>query len=230
MRLIADRVVNWSESSAPGEVTTEKVYLGPDPYGLGGFQVAVARATTDPSRQVLRNLFEARKGKKQTQLVVAVTYDGTVHLFGPDPLAQPIELPLEQAERQLQSVLSEPDALAATDRFAGFRKSSTTTGVSGFTNSGLFATHHIMSNVPKRSDWDELGKQALPLLSLRRGKLVEALGFSTKPGPNDTLLLSVGKHPPRAVAVLLEDSEQFDSKTQRFQLSPVAFGLALGAC
>lgn len=229
MHLTGDKVIAWNDPSAPTGVTPEKVYLGPDPFGLGGFQVAVASASTAPSRQALRDLFTARKGKTQTQLVVAVVHGGKAQLFGPDPHAQPIELPVEQAERQLQSVLAEPDVLAATERFAGFSKASSTTGVSGFTNSGLFATHHIMSNVPKRTDWTELGKQASPLLGLRRTKLVEALGFSTQPGPNGTLLLSVGKHPPRAVAVLLEDSEQFDTKTQRFQLSPVAFGLALAS-
>jgi hypothetical protein len=178
---------------------------------------------------MLRDLFVARKGKTQIQLVVAVVHDQAVHLFGPDPRAQAIELSIEQAERQLQSVLAEPDVLAATERFAGFRKASDSTGVSGFTNSGLFATHHITTNVPRRTDWESLGEEARPLLNLRRQKLIEALGFGTKPGPNGTLLLSIGGHPPRAVAVLLDDTEQFDAKTQRFQLSPVAFGLAVAS-
>lgn len=229
VRLTADKVVTWNEPSAPSGVTTEKVYLGPDPFGLGGFQVAAATAAIAPSRQVLRDLFGARKGKTQVQLVVAVVHDGTVHLFGPDPQAQPIELPIEQAQRQLQSVLAEPDVLAASERFAGFRKAGDSTGVPGFTNSGLFATHHLTKNVPKRADWDDLGNQALPLLSLRRRKLIEALGFKTQAGPNGTLLLSIDGHPPRAVAVLLDDTEQFDAKTQRFQLSPVAFGLAVAS-
>lgn len=229
VRLTADKVVTWNDASAPAGVTPEKVYLGPDPHRLGGFQVAVASATIQPSRQALRDLFAARKGKTQIQLVVAVTHDGTAHIFGPDPQSQPIELAVEQAERQLQSVLSEPDVLAATARFAGFRKAGDSTGVPGFTNSGLFATHHITSNVPKRSDWDVLGNAALPLLGLRTKPLIEALGFSTQPGPNGTLLLTTGGHPPRAVAVLLDDTEHFDAKTSRFQLSPVAFGLAIAS-
>lgn len=229
MKLTADKVISWNEPSAPTGIRTDKIFVGPDPFGLGGFQVAVADATNPPTRQLLRELFTVRKGKTQVQLVVAVAHANKVHLFGPDPQAHPIELSSEQAERQLQSVLSEADVLAATERLAGFRKASDTTGVAGFTNSGLFASHHIMSNVPKRPDWGALGAQALPLLALRHTKLIEGLGFATRPGPNGSLLLSVGKHPPRAVAVLLDDSEQFDTKTQRFQLSPVAFGLALAS-
>lgn len=229
MRLTADKVVTWNDPSAPAGITPEKVYLGPDPHGLGGFQVAVATAVAAPSRQALRDLFTARTGRTQVQLVVAVVHDGSVHLFGPDPQAQPIALPVEQAQRQLQSVLAEPDLLAATERFAGFRKANDSTGVSGFTNSGLFASHHITSNVPKRPDWEALGNKAGGLLSKRGKQLVEALGFGTQPGPNGTMLLSIGGHPPRAVAVLLDDTEQFDAKTQRFQLSPVAFGLAVAS-
>lgn len=210
-------------------MTTDRVYLGPDPFGLGGFQVAVASTVTSPSRQVLRDLFTARKGKTQIQLVVAVTHDGTVHLFGPDPQAQPIELPLDQGQRQLQSVLSEPDVLAATERLAGFRKAHDSTASAGFINSGLFATHHIKSNVPKRSDWSALGESARPLLGMRNVGLIEALGFKTRKGPNGTLTLSAGSDAPRAVAVLLDESEQFEAKNSRFQLSPVAFGLAVAA-
>lgn len=229
MRLTGDKVLVWNDPTAPAGLTPEKIFLGPDPLGLGGFQVAVATAAIAPSRQALRNLFTARKGKTQIQLVVAAVHDGTVHLFGPDPQAQAIALPVEQAERQLQSVLAEPDVLAATERFAGFRKATDSTGVAGFTNNGLFASHHITRNVPTRSDWEALGMRARPLLAMRKKKLIEALGFTLGTGPNGTLLLSTDAHPPRAVAVLLDDSEHFDAKTQRFQLSPVAFGLAVAS-
>lgn len=229
MRLTAEREVKWSEAAAPAGLNLDKVYIGPDPHGLGGIQVAVAQSEVAPSRQTLRELHAARRGRTNVQLVVAVTHDGVAHLIGPDPQSLPIELPTDQAERQLQSVLTEPDVVAATERLAGFRKASESTGIPGFSNSGLFATHHITSNVPNRSDWDELGRQAAPLITLRSRKLVEALGFVVQPGANGTLTLSSGGQPPRAVAILLEDSEYFDTKAARFQLSPVAFGLAVAA-
>ncbi|TDO08179.1 hypothetical protein EV580_5751 [Mycobacterium sp. BK086] len=229
MRLTADKVVTWTLPSALSGVTTEKVYFGPDPHGLGGFQVAVAATESAPSKQLLRDLFVARKGKTQIQLVVAVLHGGRAHLFGPDPQAHALDLPVEQAARQLQSILSEADVFAATQRCSGFRKSNDSTGVSGFTNNGLFATHHILHNVPSRIDWEDMRKAATPLLDLRRKQLIETLGFKTKAGPNGTLLLAIDGQAPRAVAILLDDAEQFDATTERFQLSPVAFGLAVAA-
>jgi hypothetical protein len=229
MRLAADKVVAWNDESAPAGITPEKVFIGPDPHGLGGFQVAVAGALAAPSRAALKELFNSRKGRTQIQLVVAIEHDGEAWLFGPDPQGIPLQMPIEQALRQLQSVLSEPDVLAATQRFAGFRKAADSTGVAGFTNSGLFASHHITQNVPKRADWLDLEARAKPLLSRRGKELIQALGFRVKAGPNNTMVLSIGDHPPRAVAILLEDAEQFDAKAQRFQLSPVAFGLAVAS-
>ena len=229
VRLTADRAVNWNDPSAPAGIATTKVYLGPDPHGLGGFQVAVADSASAPSKQVLHKLFTARRGRTPIQLVVAVVHGDRAYLFGPNPEAKPIELSVEQATRHLQSILSEPDVLAATDRCAGLRKANDSSGVSGFTNNGLFATHHILNNVPRRSGWAELGSLAMPMLVKRRRQLIEALGFTAQSGPNGTLMLSVDGHPPRAVAILLDDSEQFDAKTARFQLSPVAFGLAVAS-
>lgn len=122
MQLIASKAVQWAQPMTSAGVAVERVFIGPDPFGLGGFQVVVASSVTPPSRQVLRELFSARRGKTQIQLVVAVRHGDTTHMFGPDPHAQPVEVPTEQALRQLQSVLDEPDVLAATERLAGFRK------------------------------------------------------------------------------------------------------------
>lgn len=227
MRLNVSNSVNWNAPASPAGVTTDRVFIGPDPLGLGSFQVAVARSARPPSRHMLRDLFTARRGKTQAQLVVAVVHGSTTHLFGPDPQAQPVELPNNQAQRQLQSVLNEPDVLAATERIAGFYKAHDSTSVAGYINSGLFATHHLTQNVPQRLDWDELNQTGSDLLNARGGNLIEALGFKTKPATGGAVLLSTSTDVSRAVAVLLDDSEQFDSKSPRFQLSPVAYGLAI---
>lgn len=229
MRLVASKSVKWIERTAPAGVTTEQVFIGPDPFGLGGFQVAVANSRMSPSRQALRDLFNTRRGKTQVQLVIAVVHGDTTHLLGPDPQMQPVQMPTEQAERQLQSVLDEADALAATERLAGFRKAHDSTAIAGFTNSGLFATHHITQNVPHRPDWESLNRAGIRLLTARGRKLIEALGFAMKPAAGGAVLLSSSTDAARAVAVLLDDTEHFERKSQRFQLSPVAYGLAVAA-
>lgn len=229
MRLNVSNSVTWNDPIGPDGITTERVFIGPDPLGLGGVQVAVAQSSRPPSRQSLRALFAARRGKTQIQLVVAVVHGSTTHLFGPDPQAQPIELPTSHAQRQLQSVVDEPDVLAATERIAGFYKAHKSTGVAGYTNSGLFATYHLTQNVPQRYDWEVLNQTGSEILAERGERLIDALGFKTKPATGGAALLSTPTDASRAVAVLLDDTEQFDSKSPRFQLSPVAYGLAVAA-
>jgi hypothetical protein len=229
MHLNSSKSVNWNEPTSPAGVTTDVIFIGPDPFGLGGIQVAVAQSETSPTRQSLRDLFSARRGKTQIQLVVAVVNGSTTHLFGPDPQAPPVELPTEQAQRQLQSVLNEPDVLAATDRISGFRKAHDSTAVAGHTNSGLFASYHLTQNVPQRPDWAALNEAGARLLPDRGQKLIGALGFKTRPATGGAFVLSTATDASRAVAVLLDETEQFDSKSPRFQLSPVAYGLAVAA-
>lgn len=227
MELTASKSVQWNQPRVPAGIKTEGVFIGPDPFGVGGFQIAIANSATAPSRQALRDLFNARRGKTQVQLVVVVVHGDTAHMFGPDPQAQPIEMPTEQAQRQLQSVLDEADVLAAAERLVGFRKAHDSTAIAGFTNSGLFATHHITQNVPGRPGWESLNQAGNRLLSARGQKLIQALGFYMKPASGGTVLLSTATDAPRAVAVLLDDTEHFESRSQRFQLSPVAYGLAV---
>ena len=214
-RLTADMVVTWKEAAAPSDISLGQVYIGPDPQGHGGFQVAVATSASTPTRGKLRELFIARKGKMSIQLVVAVIDRDTVHLFGPDPHAQAVQLPVDQAERQLQSVLDEPDLFDATERYAGFRKADDSTGVAGFTNSGLFASHHVTQNAPERTDWESKRKRAAPLLSKRGKPLIDALGFGTQPGPNGTMLLTVSPPPPDLPAQLPFCSMTPNSSTRR---------------
>lgn len=227
VRLSADRVITWAQPDCPVGIAPEHVYFGPDPFGLGGLQVAVAASDVVPSRQSLRDLLALRRGRAQVQVVIAVQHDDAVYLLGPDPQSAPVALPAERAQRQLQSLLDEPDVLSAVERLAGFRKTADSATM-GFANNGLFASHHVAKNVPARSDWDAMCARGRDLLALRGAHLVAALGFASERGPNGTLTLSVADD-PRAVAVFLDETETFDNKSSRFQLSPVAFGLAVAA-
>ncbi len=228
--LKAQQVLPWTDSAAPAGIALKDIHVGPDPIGIGAFQVAVAEASSTPSREALKKLFNGRKAKTNIQLVVMVIVGDRAWLFGPDEDTATIEaMPLSQAERLLQSALDEPDALAAYARIGQLRRSIDTTGISGFTNNGLFASHHIRENVPHRSDWDAATAKALPLLSKRGDQLIQELGFTVSRHAANALLLRGETATPQAVAVLLDESEQFDSKSPRFQLSPVAWGLNVAA-
>lgn len=209
----------------PPGIVLERVYFGPDPIGVG-LQVAVARSTGRPSRELLRTLWDFRGAKKSLNVIVAVVHDDLVTVLGPDLQAQPIEdLPLGQAARHLQSVLDQPDSDAAYERSGTLRKALNSTGIAGFTNSGLFASHHVATRVPERADWSASTSAAQAMLPLRSRPLIGALGYTVHE-EGAALLLSGGGDAPRAVAVLLDEGEAFDSPSARFQLSPVAFGLA----
>jgi hypothetical protein len=175
----------------------------------------------------MRALHAAYKGKSNIQLVVGAVLGNQVWIFGPDEKTEVTEpLALDQGCRQLQSALDEPDAIAAYTRLGQFRRSLDTTSLVGVTNSGLFASYHIRENVPKRNDWKESCEKAKPLLALRNEHLIKALGFKSEKTAGNALLLTSGTPQSKAVAILLDETEQFDATSARHTgISPVAFGL-----
>jgi hypothetical protein len=179
----------------------------------------------------MRALHAAYKGKSNIQLVIGAVLGNQVWIFGPDEKTEVTEsLALDQGCRQLQSALDEPDAIAAYTRLGQFRRSLDTTSLVGVTNSGLFASYHIRENVPKRSDWKESCEKAKPLLALRNENLIKALGFKSEKTAGNALLLTTGTPQSKAVAILLDETEQFDATSARHTgISPVAFGLNVAA-
>ncbi|MCL2503526.1 MAG: hypothetical protein FWE94_02820, partial [Coriobacteriia bacterium] len=223
------------------------VFYGPDPAGPGGLGFQVATATLTPGKSAptlgdLRTLHALRKGKGTTPLVVAVTNGTSAWLIGPVTEQMSKPLPHERVQRYLQSVLEEPNTQTAYNRMTELGRSAGAS-MPGVTNSGLFASHHLRTNAPKRNDWQAAIKQAKPLLPKRGQQLIQALGFISEQaggsyqvlfgspaetheaGTDESGMPSVSRQ-PRAVAVLLDESEHFEATSARFRLSsPVAFGL-----
>lgn len=221
----------WVVAKPPTGATPQWVYTGRDESGLGPIYVALASISAPPSRETMRALHIAYKGKYNMQLVVGAVLGNHVWIFGPDEKTEVTEpLALDQGCRQLQSALDEPDAIAAYTRLGQFRRSLDTTSLVGVTNSGLFASYHIRENVPKRHDWKESCEKAKPLLALRNEHLIKALGFKSEKTAGNALLLTTGTPQSKAVAILLDETEQFDSTSARHTgISPVAFGLNVAA-
>jgi len=221
----------WVVAKPPTGASPQWVYTGRDESGLGPIYVALASISAPPSRETMRALHAAYKGKSNIQLVVGAVLGNQVWIFGPDEKTEVTEpLALDQGCRQLQSALDEPDAIAAYTRLGQFRRSLDTTSLVGVTNSGLFASYHIRENVPKRNDWKESCEKAKPLLALRNEHLIKALGFKSEKTAGNALLLTTGTPQSKAVAILLDETEQFDATSARHTgISPVAFGLNVAA-
>jgi len=221
----------WLIAKPPTGAIPQWVYTGRDESGLGPIYVALASISAPPSRETMRALHAAYKGKSNIQLVVGAVLGNQVWIFGPDEKSEVTEpLALDQGCRQLQSALDEPDAIAAYTRLGQFRRSLNTTSLVGVTNSGLFASYHIRENVPKRNDWKESCEKAKPLLALRNEHLIKALGFKSEKTAGNALLLTAGTPQSKAVAILLDETEQFDATSARHTgISPVAFGLNVAA-
>ncbi|MEW2481737.1 hypothetical protein AB0876_19300 [Mycobacterium sp. NPDC049093] len=230
-QLQAKRAQPWrAGASLPTGVALEQVLYGPDPAGPGGLGFQVATATihsgrSAPSLGDLRALYRLRAGTGTTPTVIAVTNGSVAWLIGPSTEQSRDPLPHELAQRYLQSVLQEPNTQSAYNRMISLSHASETTMIPGVTNSGLFASHHLRENAPHRPDWGEATAVAAAALTKRGAQLIQALSFKSEQATGGIQILSGVSGPPSAVAVVLDDTEHFEATSQRFQLSPVAFGL-----
>lgn len=223
--------VPWEPPArGPKEATTDRVWIGADPNGLG-FEVAVAdwSGTGGPTQEALRTLHAARLRARAIPLCVAVrNASGRTWILGPVatmPVLGPI--PDSQAARLLQAALLEPSAMAARARILQARDALETAEIPGFDSQGLFATHQLTWGVPRRPDWATACEQSRALMAMapRGADLVRGLGFDSHGIAGNALLLTVGGEPPTAVAILLRDDETFDAESPRFGKSPIYHGL-----
>jgi hypothetical protein len=225
MELTGARKIPWRDA-LPAGLNAGEVVFGRDESDVGEVQVAVADASARPTKAMLDAAWRTRGINTAMPVVVAAVHaDGVwLHDARHDPVGP---IPLEQAQRQLQSVLDERDGIAAQHRIDAIH-GAFAAGAGGFTNHFLFATYHLKTNVPRRPDWAAAGEKAQPALTKRGKELIAALGFDAEPVSRATgsaLVLRGASGSRRAIAVLLDESEQFDQKSAAYQLSPVAHGL-----
>lgn len=222
------RPVPWQAPEKQG-LRPLSVLIGNDPGNLG-IQIAVVEwhGSGEPSREALKRLHADRQAKKAFPLVVAAFSPGSTWLLGTSADAAPVRLPKDQALRVLQAVLDEPNRLDAVHRLHSLYKAASSTESVGVTNEGLFADYYLAASVADRPDWTTAANRAKGLMTRRGQDLIKSLGYTAKQTANHALLLS-SHDAPRAMAVLLQGHEQFDAKTSRFGVSPVAWGLNIAA-
>jgi hypothetical protein len=221
------RSVPWKDA-LPDGAEPQQVHFGRDTTGVGEVQIAVATVTSRPTKAQLTAMWATRGTKTAMPVVVAAVGAEGVWLFSNSTTAVPLgPLPHAQAAIRLQSILDEPDGIQATQRIRAIEQAYDTIGVAGFSNHFLFAAYHLQRDVPRRGDWAQNVERATPMLPKRGRALIDALGFTSDDAPGGALILRSMGGSRRAIAVLLDESEHFDQKSPRYQLSPVAHGLEL---
>jgi hypothetical protein len=217
---------------APKEATTDRVWIGADPHGLG-FEVAVASwsGPNAPTQEALRALHAARLKARAVPLCVALHDEhGRAWILGPVAVAPVLgPIPAGQAARLLQAALLEPTATAARARVLQARDALETAEIPGFDSQGLFAIRELTWGVPRRPDWRAACDRSRILMATtpRGADLIRGLGFESHSIAGNALLLTVGDEPPRAIAILLRDDESFDAESTRFSKSPIYHGLEI---
>lgn len=226
--LKSSNAIAWS-GDVPSGLNPHQVHFGPDPKGLGSFEIAIAVSDHSPSVTELKQLHKLRLQGRDTSLVVAVVHGETIWMFGPDTTLQPQKQAIDSATRHLQAALNEGDSLQATKRFLSLSDAQSQTQMPGVRNRGLFATYHLRENTKKRADWSKFKDDSARIIRSRSRQLIEDLGFVVTETANHTLVLNDSADATRAVALLLDESESFENESPRFHSSPVAWGLSIAA-
>lgn len=226
LKLRSQRQIEWVPSVTPPGVNPIAVHFG---KGAQPIQIALAESQGVPSRAILKELFQDRKGRLPVFVIVAVSHQDAVTLLGPDPDSETLVLKQSTAEAVLNSILDQENEISAYQRAIFLWRSKQTTDMVGFTNNGLFASHFIRTSINRHPKWNEAQKRAAELQHLRDKELITGLGFEISASPSSTLLLSAKSQEKRVVAILLDRSENFEAKSPRLQASPVEWSLGVAA-
>lgn len=229
MTVLADRKPRpWTiPHGGKGTFTAVGYHLG---KGSTPLEVATASAPARPTESDVRNLWKRRKGNQASPLVLVVLWPSAggeratvCGATGDDPAVYSDRDPA-QVDRVAALALSEPDHHAAVRFLSAYLPEEK----GGLRNVALFATHHLVERIPKRSEWPELCKRGLELIALRREQLVEALGFTLELKGQAALLRASGQ--ARVLAVFLDDSDNPDTAAPRFNgMTPVSWAVGAAA-
>ena len=229
LQLTGARTIPWATTLAAGLSPVEVVFGQDDTGAVGEVQVAVATSTVRPTKAVLDAAWKTRGANTAMPVVVAAVHGDSAWVYaGSGDVLGPV--PVGSVARQLQSVLDEPNVMAAQVRLTVVQRALSSGEAAGFSNHFLFASYHLRVNVPRRPDWAAAQAAAESMLAKQGKDLITALGFSAEYISNasgSALVLRAASGSRRAIAVLLDESEHFDQKSPAYQLSPVAHGLEL---
>ena len=152
LQISGARTIPWTAKLSDGLAPVEVVFGQDDTGVVGEVQVAVAAARTRPTKSVMDAAWKTRGANTAMPVIVvalhgesAWVYSGSGDVLGPAPVGA--------VARQLQSVLDEPNVMAAQVRLTAMERALSSGEAVGFTNHFLFASYHLRVNVPRRADW-----------------------------------------------------------------------------
>ena len=201
---------------------------GPNPL-----EVVVVQADRRPTATNLQTAWTKRSGGRASPiLIVALHADQTkVSICGPVVLPQTKKLPVyppmeaDKAGRICRSALQKADRHAAL----GFLQDTlpeVNDKILGVLNQGLLATHELEYGVVRRADWSESIRRSKPLRRERKRSLLQKLGFNIQRRTGNLWALSVADK-PLAIAVILNQGENVNSRSERFgNRTPIEAALA----
>lgn len=217
----------WTQAGTPDYITPEAFY-----QPLEGVQLDIVYATASrrPLSADVRTLWEKRWNRRPTGVLLVVGYPGN----NDEPRATVIglrenadisaDLELSFVARIVEQALDAPTTAQAEQIFSPLFAARDEDAVLGLMNTGLFATHELLVNVPNRSDWKTAGEDSRALRGRQGEDLIRALGWEVSRQGSDLVLRRDGRE--EAIAILLEGSELFERPSMRFgEISPVQHGI-----
>ena len=200
-----------------------RYWTGP---GRDGLEVAFTSLPSRPTTTQIRKLWSERHGRRAAPLLLVAEHDGQAWLCGPlgdNPTV--VTRDLSQAERLAAAALSEPSRHFAA-QFLARAIDIDPDDVPGLVNRGLLSSHELRAGVPARPDWDDAVERAQPLLAKSDQALVEGLGFDVEEYPKHSVLRVRSNGNARGVAVFLNETEQPDAPSDRYdRQTPVTYAL-----
>jgi hypothetical protein len=183
MNFLADRELRPVALAEADGLPVEGLLLG---HGASAFEVLVPSAPSKPSIPILRSVWKAPVSGRVTTVLLVTLYGDKAAVVGPagDHPSAYADVDPQKMERICAAALDEPDRHAAL-RFLKNVLLDLQSTTAGLRNEGLFASHELEEGVPTHSDWADAQQRSIPILNVRDGNLLKALGFTVDalPGP-----------------------------------------------
>ena len=196
--------------------------------GSHPLEVRICKSPTRPKISSLKAAQKKIKNGRAAPVLLTVVHGGQASFCGlsGDHPSVYREIPLPLAEKFCRTALKQANR-HKVHQFCSHFLPSIETGLFGLNNRGMFSSYHLLDGVKKSPYWkkaEELSAEE-GTFDFEREELLEKLGFHLSPLDNLTYILK-SRDKKRALAILLESSENHESRESRFNhQSPVRYAL-----